>query len=301
MSTKKDPLLERPGPDRVHYAIGALLDDADFQDEQTYHRGRLARVLAYLHGSGTVGGLNVSLRSDGEENLVVSPGLAVDRLGRLIEVSRSSCLRLGNWLEDQPTDQLLASRRPAEQGDGEVVLADLFIKFESCARGKQPAFAGTNMDNLNAVQPARLRDAYRIELMLRTEGDPKLPSDGFPDLPAEPEVSESEIEESVAEESEAERLWKRLLRYKLEESWRESTTWSGPGGDLSLDREHLVGQDGTELLLARVAVPVTLNADGRPQRDLGRAIAEPDNQLRRFVFSAAELLAWHTGIGRANA
>ena len=36
--------------DRVFYATGAMLDATDFTDEQAYHRGRLARALAYCTG-----------------------------------------------------------------------------------------------------------------------------------------------------------------------------------------------------------------------------------------------------------
>ena len=66
-STDKDLLteLERPGqltpPDRVSYDEGVLLDALDFRAEQSYHRGRLARVLAYLFGTGTAAGLEVGL------------------------------------------------------------------------------------------------------------------------------------------------------------------------------------------------------------------------------------------------
>src|SRR5215212_6233762 len=87
-----DPLEKGPAaPDRVVYALGVLLDAQDFKDEQLYHRGRLARALAYLHGHGTVAGLAVRwdkplLPGDDpqfpqgrEEEIVLKPGLAIDR------------------------------------------------------------------------------------------------------------------------------------------------------------------------------------------------------------------------------
>jgi hypothetical protein len=42
-----DPLYAGPQPERAAYATGMLLDAQDFIDEQTYHRGRLARALAF--------------------------------------------------------------------------------------------------------------------------------------------------------------------------------------------------------------------------------------------------------------
>src|SRR5437870_11525741 len=101
MSTSKDPLTQETHPDRVFYATGTLLDAADFSAEQMYHRGRLARALTYLHGSGTVAGLKVEWErplmagadpkfpAGREETLRVHPGMAIDRLGRIIEVPRA--------------------------------------------------------------------------------------------------------------------------------------------------------------------------------------------------------------------
>ena len=93
-----DPLAQKPEPpDRLFYATGILLDAEDFKAEQLYHRGRLSRALAYLHGGGTVAGLRVEWvkpLEPGEdakfprgraEEIVVAPGIAVDRLGRVIE------------------------------------------------------------------------------------------------------------------------------------------------------------------------------------------------------------------------
>ena len=103
MATSEDSLLQLKGPDRVHYATGMLLGAEDFQAEQDYHRGRLARALAYAMGYGTLAGLEVDWQPAQEasgdtparsERLLVTPGLAIDRLGRLIEVGGSRCLRL---------------------------------------------------------------------------------------------------------------------------------------------------------------------------------------------------------------
>src|SRR2546430_3434899 len=73
---------------RVFYATGVLLTaqhlDADQLDN---HRG-LARALAYLHGSGTLAGLEVTWeRATGGrgERLVVKPRIALDRLRRVLQ------------------------------------------------------------------------------------------------------------------------------------------------------------------------------------------------------------------------
>src|SRR2546426_12146951 len=86
---------------RVFYATGVLLNaqhlDADRLDN---HRG-LARALAYLHGSGTLAGLEVTWeRATGGrgERLVVKPGIALDRLGRIIQGARGAGPPPGGWV-----------------------------------------------------------------------------------------------------------------------------------------------------------------------------------------------------------
>ena len=280
MSTQKDPLSKALAPDRVFYATGALLDQEDFTAEQLYHRGRSARALAYLHGTGTVAGLDVNVQTNGEEVLMVSAGMAVDRLGRIIELPRAACLRIGRWFETQLADpvghdRLANSFRTGTGGQPDGVVVDVFVKFEVCERGKQPAFATGNYDALDAVAPSRLRDGYRLELVIREEDPVPVPDPGFPDLSG-----------MTPEEIKA-----RVIQYKLQEAWKESTAWTGPGETLNLLPEQVQGQDGTELLLARLLIPAT---ESPLQRDPNVAIIV-DNTLRQFVFSTSEL-AWLTGV-----
>src|SRR2546429_670924 len=101
---------------RVFYATGVLVNaqqvDADQLDN---HRG-LARALAYLHGSGTLAGLEVTWeRATGGrgERLVVKPGIALDRLGPVIGGPPDAPPPLGRWVHGQsgapPTRRFQAS------------------------------------------------------------------------------------------------------------------------------------------------------------------------------------------------
>ena len=56
MTAANDALIDAETRDRLYYAMGVLLDATDFDAEQAYHRGRLARALSYLHGMGTAAG-----------------------------------------------------------------------------------------------------------------------------------------------------------------------------------------------------------------------------------------------------
>ena len=274
-----DPLLEAESPDRVHYETGVLLDAADFTAEQSYHRGRLARALRYLHGSGTVAGLRVVHRpaierekdaqfpEGREEELEVQPGLALDRLGRIIEVPRRACIRLNRWYESQQPDDVNAALHNDARYKGVVV--DLFIRFISCERGKTPAFATGPFDALDAVTSSRLRDYYELELVLRKEGNPPLPVTKWPDLAAV---------------KKADRV--QTLREAIFNSWPKGTDpnqLDANPNDPEPAVEYVEGQDKSSVFLARIVIPATRTTDEKlPARTKAPVIV--DNDARLFVY-----------------
>jgi hypothetical protein len=289
-STDKDLLteLERPGqltpPDRVSYDEGVLLDALDFRAEQSYHRGRLARVLAYLFGTGTAAGLEVvwekpaapgadpAFPEGKEERLRLRPGLAVDRLGRLIEVPRDWCIRLDRWYR---------SREPAEanaafRADRGTVVADVFLRFLTDERGRTPGFAYGPFDALDASVPSRLRDAFAVELVLRPEADPPRPSGPWADLSAG----------TPGERRDA-------LHQALLGAWKGGTDSLDDQGRLDPLPEHVPGQDTTSVFLARVSLPAgPAGGDGRPVRQDPLATdVQVDNLIRRFAYPAGALAA----------
>jgi hypothetical protein len=292
---QKDPLAQRDlPPDRLYYAPGVLLNADDLADEQAYHRGRLARALAYLHGAGTAAGLRVDYAPHIEpgddpafphgraEELTVQPGVAVDRLGRLVELLAPACIDLQQWYADQDGDDLLNALHPRQPPRTPVtddpftgIVADIFINFVSCERGRTPAFAHGNFDALNATVPARLRDYFRITLVLRQEDAPPLPPPSWPrrsdnDDPAEP---------------------LRLLHERILDAWQGGLEFwqnDAPRAPAFLPP----GIDPTALFLARLALPVrddTPEGD-RPVRGTGAPII--DNRSRGFVYPPVALVRW---------
>jgi hypothetical protein len=293
MSTVRDPLaLLDPAeavvpPDRLHYAIGMMLDQEDFLAEQTYHRGRLARALAYLHGYGTVAGLRVRVEEplepgddpafpDGrEERLVVEPGVAVDRFGRLVEIPRTACIRLNRWYDDQD-DDLLRQGFHAPSGG---VVADVFVRFAVCERGRTPAFAAGPFDVTDAVVAARLRDGYTLTLLVREETDPPLPIPRWPDLSEDPAAPDPAAELERRRD---------LLREAILDAWTEGTAHSDAGGLEPLP-EHAAGQDTSDVFLARLVLPA---ADGNPPvRDTTQPVQVLDAD-RPLVLTTAALARW---------
>ncbi|HVZ20622.1 MAG TPA: hypothetical protein VG871_06150 [Vicinamibacterales bacterium] len=180
MAINGDPLSSPIDPLRVSYAIGRMLGADDFQAEQNYHRGRLARMLASAVGTGTVSGLKVQVKSaaaPADVELQVTAGVAIDRAGRIIEVPSMVCLRLDAFLSNKkasaPQDLLNAFKA------GQIV-ADVFLTFVAADRGKTPSFATMDdYDATDAFVPNRLLDSFAMLLVLRADADPKLPQDAW--------------------------------------------------------------------------------------------------------------------------
>ena len=217
MPTAPDPLLQtlhtddlENRSDRLHYATGEMLGQDDFRAEQLYHRRQLARALLFLHGSGTIAGLKVIAAPEasltnpgtvGEVQIIVEPGLAIDRSGRLIELPVPVSLRLRRWAEfiSSPANtgdpRAVDRLRNAFDAGSSAVLADVFLSFHPCERGWTPAFATGPFDALDAAQPSRVRDSYEVNLVLRAPGPAAQAFDPWADVP--PGATTTQIREAI--------------------------------------------------------------------------------------------------------
>lgn len=259
-----DPLVApaSEGPDRLHYALGMMLDADDFAAEQRYHRGRLARALRYLFGTGTVVGLKVTAEPEGQPTteIRVSAGLAIDPLGRLIELPRAVCLDVQRWFDAVVDDtDLNALLSDASQGHTNPATVDVFARFRVGPRGLTPAFATGPYDALDAVQPSRLRDGVEVSLVIR------------PDTPAPP-APVPPFWNDAAEQA-----------ARLDMGWREgSDAWDESGSEprpAPLD-EHGSDVDPRSVLLARLQVKTVVTPEG-PALDVDPVAV--DNTIRRMV------------------
>ncbi|MDB5706048.1 MAG: hypothetical protein JWN66_3164 [Sphingomonas bacterium] len=265
-----DPLVAPLRPERVNYATGVLLQAEDFRDEQTYHRGRLAMALRHIAGFGTIAGLRVRApgAGDNELEIKVEPGVALDRYGRLIEIGEPYCIRLARWFAAQETGPLRTAihRKPRTPFDVAVV-ADVFLSAKDCARGMTPSIASGPFDALDALVPARLAEEPQLTLVLRAEGPPA-------DIPT------PENHWPAATASRDDKLAAVLG------SWDTGLT---DADDEELDPlfEQVAGTDLSSVLLARVAIPVTLAANApseiRPVLDTAQR-PRADNSIRPFIF-----------------
>ena len=270
LPAQSDPLEWGGAPERVNYATGVLLQAEDFRDEQTYHRGRLAVALRHLVGFGTIAGLAVRTPAveDNQLELRVEPGIALDRYGRLIELGAPYCIRLARWFAAQDPQVLRAAvhRKPRTALDVAVV-ADVFLSAQQCGHGKTPSFASGPFDALDAVVPARLAEAPELKLVLRLEGAPAAipkPENSWP-----------------APNDSREKKLKAVLG-----SWDVGLA-DGPDAGPDPLAEHVEGMNLSAVLLARIAIPVTL-AEDAPE-DIG-PLLDPtqrvltDNGIRPFIY-----------------
>lgn len=312
MSTRKDPLAspDLDARDRLNYVQGMLLDAASFGDEQLHHRGRLARSLAYLFGTGTAAGLEVRYENtDDADEIEVMPGLAIDPLGRLIELPRRFCVELGPWWAAQRSADL-ADAWLTEAGEDPMLVADVFVRFVACERRLAPALATGPYDALDAVSPSRVRDSAELALVLRTEAQVRraaIEAGDPPPLPELPTPGANERWQELLEMTPADRLV--AMRSDVLSAWREGTSfWEGQRpprlpehlpADVSArgDDPLEVGRDTTSVLLARVRIQVEAPlADDPPTRNEG---VDPviDNDLRRFIYAPGILTRVDSGGG----
>jgi hypothetical protein len=269
-----DPLETLQYPDRVNYANGVLLDEEDFRAEQAYYRGRSGRALSYLHGLGTVAGLNALTLPAEPHILRVTPGLAIDRLGRLIELNVPYCIRAQKWFESQARDKLAESYANSQvNGGSQAVVADLFIRFNTCERGMTPCFGVGNVDATDAFAADRLRDGAALDLIIRTQPEEFKPRQKAPyeALSAGPLGFADAVKE--------------LRSVKIESGWRESDFWELSGNKINVGNEYSVGQNGTEVLLARIRFPST----GNPMQYDTNGVIEIQNDIRVLSLNTDEL------------
>ena len=166
--------------ERLNYVLGQVLGVKDFQQEQTYFLHKSQMQNRGLHGYGTVWGLEVSteIGETGVE-IKVSPGFAIDPLGREVTIEALQCANLSDWLaaapssssgktegaegaEDQPATNL-----EALTGEGDRRAVYVTLCYRLCETGAQPILGNpcrTDSGEEGAVQYTRIRDDFELQL-----------------------------------------------------------------------------------------------------------------------------------------
>jgi hypothetical protein len=394
VATPTDNLNPPPAPSRVYYSLGRMLGVDDFQADQDYHRGCLARALLQLCGTGTVAGLSVGIPQvwqpntpyplsafvyDSSQNvqvntgvagvsgstrpafastpgetvtdgsgivwankgpivsngwrpnapftspsaivdsnnniqilnssvtfttgplspawstaigsttqdgnpaisawtcagpaqleIEVTPGLAVDRVGRMIEVPRTVCIRIQPWLGNQP----LAYLNSFLGGGSGDVLIDVFATFVPCMRGVTPCFATQDdYSATDAFSSNRMLDSFAMQLVLRNDASPGLPKDPWDAAGAAPT---GEMTPAIAQS-----LKQSILGANSGPASTPPFAATGP-----TPPEIPPGFDPSSVFLARVTIPATAGAPGDPPvYNLNDIVI--DNLSRLFLYPAS--------------
>ncbi len=143
---------------RVSY--GMLLGEDDFRVLMGNPRGKQMLGSSWLHGGGVVWGYDV--RRDGLATVRVSPGLALDGLGREAAQTATACLDLRGWLRehDSPPNR--------DEPGARTVHGCVVAEFDCCTSRPVPTLASPCDVDRKHDDDSRVTETARIAL--RTGG-----------------------------------------------------------------------------------------------------------------------------------
>lgn len=157
--------------EQVNYEPGMLLGVEATKAEQAYHRQRVNRLQYWFQGAGTLMGLLVKMKpphladdeNDQSIQLIVSPGVAIDGLGRELLSYEPYCVNLRDWLKLQ--DKKFFSDGLLEVEDEKFIQLCITVRYQISAAGLQPVMMRKVNAGVDAVQPSRARDSILLEIV----------------------------------------------------------------------------------------------------------------------------------------
>jgi hypothetical protein len=205
-----------------------------------------------------------------QSEIQVTSGLAIDRVGRLIEVPTTVCIRLQPWLDAQAAADLNDSIV------GGNLYIDVFATFAACTQGVTPCYATQDdYSATDAFSANRLLDSFAMQLVLRTDASNYASASDIP-VPQDPWLPLGAVPTSISGALTA--IQQNILSGN-----------SGPGAYLpftaggTVPREIPSGVDTSSVLLARISIPATPGADGAAPAVTLSGIAI-NNSVRLFVY-----------------
>ncbi len=174
--TTAPPATQQDPQKRVNYSLGLVLGVDEFEQEQFYHLERGRQHNRALHGYGTVCGLQ--LTTSGSQ-VYVSPGLAIDPRGRVIEVERVQCADLNQWLSVQTNLQSLGHGASSPLGPASLYVV---LCYRECLTDKVPVPGAPCRTEEDTLAPSRITESFDLrftttlpdaheELAIRRFGD----------------------------------------------------------------------------------------------------------------------------------
>jgi hypothetical protein len=197
----------------------------------------------------------------------VTAGLAIDRVGRMIEVPATVCIRMQPWLSSQSAADLNNSIQTNS------IWLDVFATFVPCTQGVTPCFASQDdYDATDAFSSNRLLDSFSMQLVLRTDASTvsPLPVPKDPWFPPAPPTGG--IAAALAD-----------IQQSILAAGNGPAAYSPFNSGGRVPAEVPSGVDPSSVFLARISIPVTSVISGQaPSYNL--AGIQIQNNLRLFVY-----------------
>lgn len=155
----------------LNFHFGMLLGVDDFATMSGNPRGKLRLHQSWLHGTGVVWGLAVSIDQDAEE-VRVAPGLAIDGLGREIPVTEDLCVNLPAWFAKHREDP---GFDVVDDGGTLVFDAHVVAEASACLDRPVPAVADGCADDALHTAYSRAIETVRLKLVPNAAPDDPVP------------------------------------------------------------------------------------------------------------------------------
>lgn len=149
---------------RVNYIHGLVLGVDEFKQEECYLLEKDRLHNRSLHGYGTVCGLRVSQQDvDAGLEIRVDPGIAVSPSGQVIQIPRTQCAILDEWLESHDTDIAGILGSPAA---GSLSLY-LMLCYKECETDLVPIPTGPCQSLEETTAASRVADSFSLSFELQ--------------------------------------------------------------------------------------------------------------------------------------
>jgi hypothetical protein len=174
--------LQEPVRNRFYY--GKLMDVYSYELETGYFLAMQRLLNRLVLGFGVVCGLDVDLSAEGELSVVVTPGMAIDKWGRVIVVPQES------YPVSIPVDLIPNTppqpQPPRQQRRQEPKCPDcplhLVICYHECHSDPAPVLT-SDCESWGACEPGAIRERYRIEFRSGQAPEPDISiGERFPDV-----------------------------------------------------------------------------------------------------------------------
>jgi hypothetical protein len=140
----------------MRVAYGMLLDEDAFKTMMGNPRGKQMFHSSWLHRSGVVWGYQV--RREGELVIKVSPGAAVDRVGRELLLESTMCLDVRDWVKKQELGG------PQEECRTTTIEACLYAEFACCPTNPVPTLSDPCDVSRKHDDYSRVVETVKLEL-----------------------------------------------------------------------------------------------------------------------------------------